>query len=64
MVTVKSAEKVKDGLVEPDPTQNEDAHWFFYTPCAGVTYYAFEARPTKSKRVESPSSDDTPADAE
>ena len=63
MVSLKPAEKVTEVPKEPGQNEQDVAHWFFYTPCAGVTYYAFEARPTRSKKAESLSSDDTTPDA-
>ena len=52
MVSLKPAEKVTAVPKESDPNEQDVAHWFFYTPCAGVTYYAFEARPTRPVRAE------------
>ena len=63
MVTLKPAEKVTAVPKESDLNEEDVAHWFFYTPCAGVTYYSFEARPTRPKKVESLSSDGTKPDA-
>ena len=59
MVTLKSAEKATEVPQESDPNDKEVAHWFSYTPCPGVTYYSFEAKPTPPQRVEPRSSDDT-----
>ena len=61
MVTLKSPEEVSEVPEESDPSEKDLAHWFFYTPCAGVTYYSFEARPTRLERVEPRASGDTEA---
>ena len=45
MLTLKSAENIKDPPAEPDLIPNDDAHWFFCSPRAGVTYYSFDAQP-------------------
>lgn len=62
MVTLKPAEKAKDAPVEPGPTPGDAPHWFSYPPCAGVTYYSFEARPARSEKIESRSPHNTTTD--
>jgi len=59
MVTLKLAEKVAVVSQESDANEKDVAHWFFYTPCAGVRYYSFEERPTQRPRVQPRASGDT-----
>ena len=58
MVTLEVAEKASVPQ-ESDSNEKEVAHWFFYTPCAGVTYYSFEKHPTQRPRVEPRAPGDT-----
>ena len=59
MVNPKSPKKNSEVLGESAPSDKDVAHWFFYTPCAGVTYYSFESRPTRKDKLQPIASDDT-----
>ena len=52
MVATATKEKTTKVSQEPNPQERQTNHWFSYTPCAGVTYYSFDQRPSRPARVE------------
>ena len=46
------AEKVTEVPKESSLEDGQLVQWFYYTPCAGVTYYTFDQRPARPAPVE------------
>ena len=63
MVIANSPKQVTEVPRETDPSEEDVAHWFFYTPCAGVTYYSFEPRPARPASVKPQAPEDTKSGA-
>ena len=42
MVTLVTADEVREVEVESEIGEVETNHWHYYVPCAGVRFYTFE----------------------
>jgi len=52
MVVTATKEKTTEVSQELNPQERQTNNWFSYTPCAGVTYYSFNKRPSRPTKVE------------